>query len=235
MPNLTGYCTVDEIISIFQATQNTIKIGLVPPNNLTEKQVEKYIYDVERRIDAKIRFRYSTPLEVPPDDVINQIARYRTSYDIFVDVYPSREWEALPAAVVEWRKRADDFLKDIISGAIILEVPTIEGAGIRAMTSHLKRAREIEVRLSGTDWTNIGYRFIVADSFIAVPAEEDWPNKYRQGTDYEVLWKEGYMRRVITSGIPSGKKIYLYFLYQETEEFQEGTIQKRDITEGGYI
>ncbi|GAG11836.1 unnamed protein product, partial [marine sediment metagenome] len=182
MPNPTGYCTVDEIISIFKAMQDVIKIGPVPPNNLTKEQVEKYIYDVERRIDAKIRFRYTTPLDVPVDDVVNQIARYRVAYDIYVDVYPSREWEALPAAVIEWRKRADDFLKDIISGAILLEIPTIEGTGIRAMTSHLKRAREVEIQLSNTDWIDIGYEFIVANSFIVVPKEEDWPNKYQQGT-----------------------------------------------------
>lgn len=235
MPNPTGYCTVDEIISIFQAQQNIIKFGSADTDNLTKEQVEKYIYDVERRIDARIKFRYSTPLDVPVDDVINQIARYRTAYDIFVDVYPSREWEALPEAVVEWRRRADDLLKDIISGAILLEVPTVEGTGIRAMTSHLKRAREIEIQLSNTDWTITGYEFIVANSFIAVPKEEDWANKYQQGTDYEVVWKEGYVRRVTTSSIPEGKTIYLYFLYLETEEFQEGTIQRRDIIEGGYI
>ncbi|GAI08795.1 unnamed protein product, partial [marine sediment metagenome] len=106
-------------------------------DNITEDGVKQYIYDVERRIDARISFKYAIPLAVPVDEVINQITRRRTAYDIYVDIYPSREFEALPEAVKEWRDLAESLLQDIITGSIALTVPTAEGTGIRAMTSHI--------------------------------------------------------------------------------------------------
>ncbi|GAG91408.1 unnamed protein product, partial [marine sediment metagenome] len=195
----------------------------------------QYIYDVERRIDARISFKYAIPLAVPVDEVINQITRRRTAYDIYVDIFPSREFEALPEAVKEWRDLAESLLQDIITGSITLTVPTTEGTGIRAMTSHLKRARKIEVRLTGTDWQYLGYEYIVPDSFIAT-STIDISTQYVEGTDYEMMWKEGAMRLVEGTSIEPNSIIYLYFLYQETPEYQRG-IRREDrlIQEGDYI
>jgi len=235
VPEPTGYCSVDEIKKIFETGQEVIKIGSADDDNLTEDGVRQYIYDVERRIDAKLAFKYTIPFAVPVDEVINQIARRRTAYDIYVDIYPSREYEALPEAVKEWRDLATDLLNDIITGSITLTVPAASGTGVKAMTSHLRRAREIEVRLTGTDWNYIGYELIVPDSFIASRVL-DLSTQYVEGTDYEMLWKEGAMRLVTGTNIPSGSLIYLYFLYQETPEYQKG-IRREDITiqEGSYF
>ena len=215
VPEITGYTSIAEIKSIFEAGQESIRIGSADDDNVTEDQVTQAIYDVERRIDARIAFKYTVPLDVPADDVINQIARRRTAYDIYVDVYPSREFEALPEAVKEWRNLAEDLLTDVISGAITLTAIATTGTEVKAMTSHLRRAREIEVRLTGTDWNYLGYELIVPESFIATPVL-DLLTQYVEGTDYEMLWKEGAMRLVIGTNIPSGSLIYLYFLYQTT-------------------
>lgn len=235
VPEPTGYCSIAEIRDIFERGQEVIKIGAADDDNVTEDQVTQAIYDVERRIDARIAFKYTIPLAVPVDEVINQIARRRTAYDIFVDVYPSREFEALPEAVKEWRDLAEGLLQDVITGSITLTVPTAEGTGIRAMTSHLKRAREIEVRLTGTDWYYLGYEHIVPDSFIATPVVSI-SSQYVEGTDYEMMWREGAMRLVTGTNIPSGSLIYLFFLYQETPEYQKG-IRREDqmLQEGDYV
>lgn len=233
VPEPTGYCSIDEIKDIFRKGQQVIKIGSADDDNVTEDDVKQAIYDVERRIDARIRFKYTVPLNVPPDEVINQIARRRSAYDIFVDVYPSREFEALPEAIKEWRELAEGLLDDIVIGSIILTVPAVTGTGIKAMTSHLKRAREIEVRLTGTDWQYLGYEYIVPDSFIATSTITMPPpqgTQYVEGTDYEVLWKEGAMRLVTGTNISSGSLIYLYFLYQETPEYQKGTRREPTVT-----
>jgi len=237
VPEPTGYCSVEEIKKIFDTGQKTIHIGpdTDGEDNITEDGVKQYIYDVERRLDARISFKYAVPLGVPVDEVINQIARRRTAYDIFVDIYPSRESDALPEAVKEWRDLADGLLQDIITGSITLTVPAATGTGIKAMTSHLKRAREIEVKLTGTDWYYLGYEHIVPESFIATPVI-DISTQYREETDYEMLWKEGAMRLVTGTNIPSGSLVYLFFLYQETPEYQKG-IRREDIApqEGSYL
>ena len=235
VPEPTGYCSVDEIKKIFDTGQEVIKIGPADDDNLTEDEVIQYIYDVERRIDAKLAFKYTIPFAVPVDEVINQIARRRTAYDIYVDIYPSREYEALPEAVKEWRDLATDLLNDIITGSITLTVPAASGTGVKAITSHLRRAREIEVRLTGTDWNYIGYEHIVPESFIATSVLSI-SSQYTEGTDYEMLWKEGAMRLVTGTSIPSGSLIYLYFLYQETPEYQKGIREdSRLIQEGSYF
>ncbi len=233
VPEITGYTSIAEIKDIFGRGQEVIKIGSADDDNMTEDQVTQAIYDVERRIDARLAFKYTIPFAVPVDDVINQIARRRSAYDIFVDVYPSREFEALPEAVKEWRNLAEDLLADIISGSITLTVPAAAGTGIKAMTSHLKRAR-VEVRLTGTDWYYLGYELIVPESFIATSVV-DISSQYVEGTDYEMLWKEGAMRLVTGTNIPSGSLVYLYFLYQTTPTYQEG-IRRDDriVQEGGY-
>lgn len=235
VPEPTGYCSVDEIKKIFETGQEVIKIGSADDDNITEDRVKQYIYDVERRIDAKLAFKYTIPFAVPVDEVINQIARRRTAYDIYVDIYPSRDAEALPEAVKEWRDLAEGLLQDIITGSITLTVPAASGTGVKAMTSHLKQAREIEVRLTGTDWQYLGYEYIVPESFIATSVL-DFSTQYVEGTDYEVLWKEGAMRLVSGSNIEDGSLVYLYFLYQETPEYQKG-IREDDklIQEGSYF
>ncbi len=234
-PEPTGYTSVAEINSILNAGQEVIKIGSADDDNVTEDQVKQYIYDVERRIDARLAFKYTVPLGVPVDDVINQIARYRTAYDIWLVVYPSREVEALPDAVMEWRNLTDGLLQDVITGSITLTVPAATGTGIKAMTSHLKRAREIEVRLTGTDWYYLGYEHIVPESFIATSVV-DISSQYTEGTDYEMLWKEGAMRLVTGTSIVAGSLVYLFFLYQETPEYQKG-IRREDVAteEGSYL
>ena len=235
VPEITGYTSIAEIKAIFKAGQQVIKIGSADDDNVTEDQVTQYIYDVERRLDARIAFKYTIPLAVPVDEVINQIARRRSAYDVYVDVYPSREFEALPEAVKEWRDLAEGLLQDVITGSITLTVPAAAGTGIKAMTSHLKRAREIEVRLTGTDWNYLGYEHIVPESFIATSVI-DISSQYTEGTDYEMLWKEGAMRLVTGSGIAAGSLIYLFFLYQETPEYQKG-IRREDVVteEGSYL
>ena len=235
VPEPTGYCSVAEIREIFERGQEVIKIGAADDDNVTEDQVKQAIYDVERRIDARIAFKYTIPLAVPTDEVINQITRRRSAYDIFVDVYPSREFEALPEAVKEWRDLAESLLTDIITGSITLTIPAAAGTGIKAMTSHLRRAREIEVRLTGTDWNYLGYEHIVPESFIATSVV-DISTQYTEGTDYEVLWREGAMRLVTGSSIVAGSLIYLFFLYQTTPEYQEG-IRREDVAseEGSYL
>ena len=234
VPEITGYTSIAEIKDIFERGQEVIKIGSADGDNMTEDQVTQAIYDVERRIDARLAFKYTIPFAVPVDDVINQIARRRSAYDIFVDVFPSREFEALPEAVKEWRNLAEDLLQDIITGSITLTVPAAAGTGIKAMTSHLKRAREIEVRLTGTDWYYLGYELIVPESFIATSVI-DISSQYVEGTDYEMLWKEGAMRLVTGSSIMAGSLIYLFFLYQTTPTYQEGIRRDDRIAqEGGY-
>jgi len=235
VPEPTGYCSIEEIRDIYRRGQEVIKIGSADDDNLTEDQVNQAIYDVERRIDARLAFKYTIPFAVPVDDVINQIARRQSAYDLFADVYPSRAFEALPDVVRDWKDLAEDLLNDIITGSITLTVPAASGTGVKAITSHLRRAREIEVRLTGTDWNYLGYELIVPESFIATSVL-DLSTQYVEGTDYEVLWKEGAMRLVTGTNISSGSLIYLYFLYQTTPTYQEGIRQDdRIIQEGSYL
>lgn len=69
VPEPTGYCSIAEISSIFEAGQEVIKVGAADDDNVTEDQVKQAIYDVERRVDARIAFKYTVPLGVPVDDV----------------------------------------------------------------------------------------------------------------------------------------------------------------------
>ena len=170
----TGYCSVDDIKAIFQLASDIIRVGpdTDGADNITETGVEDQIQDVERRIDARISFKYPVPLLVPVDDVVNQVTKYQAAYDIYVIAAASRGMEVIPEVVKEWRKQAQTLLKDIIDGRISLTALPAEGAGVRAMTSHLRKAREIEVTLQDfDDWSAIGYEFIIKESFIVQETE----------------------------------------------------------------
>jgi len=193
MSTPTGYCSVDDVKAIFELASDIIRVGpdTDGADNITEDGVGDQIEDVERRIDARISFKYPVPLLVPVDDVVNQVTKYQAAYDIYVIAAASRGMEVVPEVVKEWKKQAQDLLKDIIDGRISLTVLPAEGAGKRATTSHLKKAREIEVTLQDfDDWSAIGYEFIIKESFIVQKTEDDDLPRYKLGTDFEVLWKE---------------------------------------------
>ena len=232
---MTGYCSVADVLNILQALQGIIQVGSEAEDNLTEAQVKEYIDDVERRIDARIAFKYATPLEIPTDDVINQIVKYRTAYDIYMVVFPSRNLEILPEAVKEWKVLADGMQQEVVSGAILLTVPPLSGAGYKITTSHLKRAREIEIRLIDYDWYFLGYEFIVENSFIVRTSLTDRTSKLVYGTDYEMVWKEGKMRRVRGTSISSGQVVYCYFLYLATMDYRGELREQTKLQEEGYI
>ena len=65
VPEITGYTSIAEIKDIFKRTQDAIKIGTADDDNMTEGQVTQAIYDVERRIDARLAFKYTIPFAVP--------------------------------------------------------------------------------------------------------------------------------------------------------------------------
>ncbi|GAI95931.1 unnamed protein product, partial [marine sediment metagenome] len=79
----TGYCSVEDVKGIFELASDIIRVGpdTDGADNITEAGVGNQIQDVERRIDARISFKYPVPLLVPVDDVVNQIAKYQAAYD----------------------------------------------------------------------------------------------------------------------------------------------------------
>jgi len=237
MPTPTGYCSVEDVKNIFKLASDIIRVGpdTDGADNITEAGVGDNIYDVERRIDARISFKYPVPLDVPVDNVVKQIVENQTAYDIYIVAAASRS-ELVPEVVKQWKAQAQDLLKDIIDGRISLTVLPAEGAGKRATTSHLKKAREVEVTLADfDDWSAIGYEFIIKESFIVQKTEDDDLPRYKLNTDFEVLWKEGLMRRVRGSSIAKNQKIYCYFSYLETREYQRGLRRERPFVDEGYI
>ncbi|GAH48811.1 unnamed protein product, partial [marine sediment metagenome] len=78
----------------------------------------------------------------------------------------------------------------------------------------------------------LGYEYIVPESFIATPVVSI-SSQYVEGTDYEMMWREGAMRLVTGTNIPSGSLIYLFFLYQETPEYQKGIRREDGIAQEG--
>lgn len=238
MSTPTGYCSVDDVKDIFKLASDIIRVGpdTDGADNITEDGVGDQIQDVERRIDARISFKYPVPLLVPVDDVVNQVTKYQAAYDIYVIAAASRGMEVVPEVVKEWRKQAQDLLKDIIDGRISLTVLPAEGAGVRAMTSHLRKAREIEVTLQDfDDWSAIGYEFIVKESFIVQETEAEDATRYALDTDFDVNWREGLMRRVSGSHIAQGQKVYCYFSYLRTRDYQKGLRQENLFVDEHYI
>lgn len=221
-------------MNILQTAQNIVRVGSADSDNITEARIDEYIEDVERRIDAKIEFKYSIPLAVPVDDVINQITKYQAAYDIYVVISVSRDREVLPEAVKRWGTLANDLLNDIVEGNISLTVLPAEGVGKRAITSHLKKIRAVEVKLSAYDWSLIGYEFIIKESFIA-RLKEDSVAEFTVDTDFDVLWKEGLMRRVIGTSISDGRTVYCYFSYLEVTAYQKTLRQENLFTDEGYF
>jgi len=231
MPTPTGYCSIDDVKNIFELASNIIRIGpdTDGADNITETGVGDNIYDVERRIDARIRFKYPVPLLVPVDNVVKQIVENQAAYDIYIVVAASRGMEVIPEVVKQWKAQAQDLLKDIIDGRISLTVLPAEGAGVRAMTSHLRKAREVEVILQDVDdWSAIGYEFIIKESFIVQETEEDDSTRYALDTDFDVNWREGLMRRVTGSAIVQGQKVYCYFSYLRTRDYQK-TLRRENL------
>ena len=238
MSTPTGYCSVEDVKAIFKLASDIIKVGpdTDGADNITEAGVGDYIEDVERRIDARISFKYPVPLLIPVDDVVNQIAKYQAAYDIYVVAAPSRSMEMVPEMVKEWKNQAQVLLKDIINGRITLTVHPAEDAGRRATTSHLKKIREVEVTLRDfNDWSAIGYEFIIKESFIVQATEDDDSTRYTLDTDFDVLWKEGLMRRVTGTSISKGQKVYCYFSYLETTIYQKGLRRENLFIDKYYI
>lgn len=237
MSEATGYCSIENVKDIFKLASDIIRIGpdTDGSDNITEAGVEDQIQDVERRIDARISFKYPVPLLVPVDDVVNQITKYQAAYDIYVIAAASRGMEVIPEVVKEWKKQAQALLKDIIDGRISLTVRPAEGAGRKVSTNHLKKIREIEVKLSGTDWSAIGYEFIIKESFIVRTSKAPDATEFRLDTDFDVNWRDGLMRRISGTSISNGQTVYCYFLYLETTEYQKSLRQQNIFTDEGYV
>jgi len=85
------------------------------------------------------------------------------------------------------------------------------------------------------DYSAIGYEFIIKESFIVQKSEDDDVPRYKLNTDFEVLWKEGLMRRVTGSSIAKGQKVYCYFSYLETREYQKGLRQENLSVDEHYL
>lgn len=228
-----GYCTVEEVERIFKAAQDIVKIGPAETDNITKAGVEGYIKDVEDRLNARLRAKYPVPLAIPVDDIINQIVKRRTAYDIFVDSPMATGAIEMPVAVVEWRKIADTFEKDVLAGRILLTVSTPETRA-RLLTNHLKQFRNLNITLFGTDWNAIGYEFIIPKSIIMRAGEEIRSEEFTLGVDFEGDWREGLIRRISGSGIKDGQRVCLSFLYLETEDYQKGTRIERKLFDRGY-
>lgn len=228
-----AYCSLQDVKNILQTAQNIVRVGPADSDNLTEATIDEYIEDVERRIDAKIAFKYSVPLAVPVDDIVNQITKYQAAYDIYTVLLVSRTAEVIPAAVKAWMNLADDLLTDVVEGRISLTVLPAEGVGKRASTSHLKKIREVEVKLSSFDWSAIGYKFIVKESFIVRPVK-DGVAEFKLGIDFDADWKEGKIRRITGTLIPDGRTVYCYFLYLETTDYQKSLRQENLFVDEGY-
>lgn len=219
---MIGYCSVKDVQAIFEAAQDIIKIGPTEADNFTEKDVEGYIKDVEDRLNAKLRAKYPVPFPIPVDDVINQIAKRRTAYDLVVDSPIGINSVELPVVVVEWKIKAIKDENDILAGRILLAVSTRE-VRARLLTSHLKQKRNVSMGISGYDWNYIGQEFIIPKSIIVRAGEDITSEIFVLGVDYEDDAREGMIRRLPDGGIADGQTVYLSFSYLETQDYQKGT------------
>jgi len=228
-----GYCTVEDVENIFKAAQDIIKIGPAETDNLTRSQVEGYIKDVEDRLNARLRAKYPIPLGIPVDDIINQIVKRRTAYDIVVDSPIGINSVELPVAVVAWKNMASSDEKDVLTGRILLTVSTRE-VRARLVINHLKRMRNLNIGISGYDWNHIGQEFIIPKSIIVRAGEEITSEIFVLGVDYEDDAREGLIRRLKDGGIGDGQRVYLSFLYLETEDYQKGTRIEKKLFDRSY-
>jgi len=233
MTGPVGYCTVEDVEAIFKAAQDIVKIGPAETDNLTRSQVEGYIKDVEDRLNARLRAKYPVPLAIPVDDIINQIVKRRAAYDIFVDSPMATGAIEIPVAVAEWKNIATTMEKDVLTGRILLTVSTRETRA-RLLSNHLKQMRNLNVRISGTDWNQIGYEFIIPKSIVVRAGEEIKSEEFVLGVDYEDDAREGLIRRLADSGITDGQSIYLSFLYLETQDYQKGTRVEKQLFDRSY-
>lgn len=222
-----GYCTIKDVEAIFKTAQDIVRIGSAEADNITRATVEGYIKDVEDRLNAKLRAKYPVPLAMPVDDVINQIVKRRTAYDIVVDSPIGINSVELPVAVVEWKNKATKDENDILAGRILLAVSTRE-VRARLLTSHLKQIRNVSIGISGYDWNYIGQEFIIPKSIIVRAGKDITSEIFILGNDYEDDAREGMIRRLPDGGIADGQTVYLSFSYLETQEYQKGTrIEKK--------
>jgi len=228
-----GYCTVDDVHRIFKIAQDIIKIGPTETDNITRAGVEGYIKDVEDRLNARLRAKYPVPLAIPVDDIINQIVKYRTAYDIFVSSPMAVGYTETPIAVTEWKDIASSYEKDVLASRILLTVSTRETRA-RLLSNHLKQMRNLNIRISGYDWNQIGYEFIIPKSIVVRAGEEIKSEEFVLGVDYEDDAREGLIRRLANSGITDGQSIYLSFLYLETQDYQKGTRVEKELFDRSY-
>jgi len=228
-----GYCIVEDVEAIFKAAQDIIKIGSAETDNFTRADVEGYIKDVEDRLNARLRAKYPVPMPVPVDDIINQIVKRRTAYDIFLDSPMAVGAIEIPVAVREWGSVASRDEKDVLAGRILLTVSTRETRG-RLLTSHLKQIRNVNMRISGYDWNYIGQEFIIPKSIIVRAGEVITSEEFVLGVDYEDDAREGKIRRLPDGGIADGQSVYLSFLYLETQDYQKGTRIEKQLFDRSY-
>jgi len=228
-----GYCTVEDVEAIFKAAQDIIKIGPAETDNFTQSEVEEYIKDAEDRLNSKLRAKYPVPMPVPVDNIVNQIVKYRTAYDLFVNSAMAINFTATPVAVTAWKDKAISDEKNILTGRILLTVSTRE-VRARLLSNHLKQMRNLNVGISGTDWNQIGYEFIVPKSIVVRAGEEIGSEEFVLGIDYEDDAREGLIRRLADGGIRDGQSVYLSFLYLETQDYQKGTRIEKELFDESY-
>lgn len=228
-----GYCSVEDVEKIFKAAQDIIKIGPAETDNLTRSEVENYIKDVEDRLNAKLRAKYPVPMPIPVDNIVNQIVKRRTAYDIFVDSPMAANFTETPVTVTAWKDIATSYEKDILAGRILLTVSTRE-IRARLLANHLKQMRNLNVGISGTDWNQIGYEFIIPKSIIVRAGEAIDSEEFVLGVDYEDDAREGLIRRLADGGIKDGQNVYLSFLYLETQDYQKGTRIEKELFDESY-
>ena len=233
MTGPVGYCTVEDVEAIFKAAQDIIKIGSAETDNLTRSEVEDYIKDVEDRLNARLTAKYPVPLQIPVDNIVNQIVKRRVAYDIFEDSPMAANFTETPVAVTAWKDMAVSYEKDILAGRILLTVSTRE-VRARLLTNHLKRMRNLNIRISGYDWNQIGYEFIVPKSIVVRAGEAITSEEFILGVDYEDDAREGLIRRLADGGITNGQSVYLSFLYLETQDYQKGTRIEKELFDESY-
>lgn len=186
-----------------------IRFGSADDDHMTEAEALVFIEESEDFIEIKL----NTTLTSPTTVVKGAMARH-AACEIWKALNTAAGGDAIPPVIESWCEFIDDLVKALESGASSEEIDegAEENRASAPWSSVYREARDEEVTLNETQYEPLTFQRIVPRTE-SVRSEKDGGTFYSRGTDYEIFYKSGELRRLSGGAITDGQKVFIDYVY----------------------
>jgi len=216
--SVPSFCTVSDVKRILR-TRSTVQESFVvigTDGDVTEDEVSTEIETQSDYIIRRLGFTPAYSSGVPP--IIRRICEYLVAYNIYLRVWTSAQElrETIPEQIKEWKLIAEELLDKIINGEIAIEPETSEDRpSVLLISSDIERVEDEQVTLKLSSWASLNLAPVVPNSERVASAKLGGGTIYTRNTDYEILYREGKIRRLSGGSIAENTKVYITYLAEK--------------------